>query len=104
MKHLPQSFGARCSSKAACTVRGREEPLRSASWRPPSLNSWIALRTTWSLQPRDRAIWRAFFPSALAERIWQRRRTKASGERGPALIVSRSASLKRRTKIGRFIP
>ena len=67
------------------------------------MNLWIALRTVWSLQPKERAIWRAFFPSALAERIWQRRRTKASGERRPALMVPRSASLKGRTEIGRFM-
>src|SRR5215208_1190282 len=36
-------------------------------------------------------------------RIWQRRKVKASDERKPASRVSRSASLKGRTKIGRFI-
>jgi len=36
-------------------------------------------------------------------RIWQRRKVKASDERKPASRVSRSASLKGRTKVGRFI-
>jgi hypothetical protein len=42
-------------------------------------------------------------PSALLSRIWQRRKVKASGERKPASRVLRSASVKGRTKIGRFI-
>jgi hypothetical protein len=43
------------------------------------------------------------WPSLLradANRIWQRRRTKASDERKPASICSRSSWLKERTKIG----
>jgi hypothetical protein len=44
-------------------------------------------------------------PSALASRIWQRRKVKASlAERRLAFKVSRSTSLKGRTKIGRFMP
>jgi hypothetical protein len=39
----------------------------------------------------------AFSPLELANRIWQRRRTKASDERRPASRASRSASLKGRT-------
>jgi hypothetical protein len=45
----------------------------------------------------------AFCPSALASKIWQRRRVKASGERNPASRDLRSASLKGRTYMGRFI-
>jgi hypothetical protein len=44
-------------------------------------------------------------PSALASRIWQRRKVKASlAERRLVFKVSRSTSLKGRTKIGRFMP
>ena len=52
---LPKLRGLRCSnslrrsacsaSKAAWMVSGREEALLSASWRPPSLKAWMALRT-----------------------------------------------------------
>src|SRR5215211_4220285 len=64
----------------------------------------MALRAVRGLKPKERAIWYAFSPLCLARSIWQRRKVKASGERNPASRVSRSASLKGRTKMGRFIP
>src|SRR5215211_2659050 len=64
----------------------------------------MALRAVRGLKPKERAIWYAFSPLWLARSIWQRRKVKASGERNPASRVSRSASLKGRTKMGRFIP
>jgi hypothetical protein len=42
-------------------------------------------------------------PGASEQRIWQRRNTKASGERRPASKASRSASESGRTKIGFFM-
>jgi hypothetical protein len=43
-------------------------------------------------------------PGACEKYLAERRKVKASGERNPASRVSRSASLKGRTKMGRFIP
>ena len=40
---------------------------------------------------------------ACEQDLWQRRKVKASGERKPASRVSRSASVKGRTYMGRFI-
>src|SRR5918996_446544 len=89
--------------KAAWMVWGREEP----SWRlsrPDWLKALIALRTVCWSQPRWWAICGARSPLALARRIWQRRRTKALGERKPASNCWRSASAKGRTKMGGFMP
>jgi hypothetical protein len=44
-----------------------------------------------------------FAIGAFEQDLWQRRKVKASGERNPASRVLRSASVKGRTKIGRFI-
>ena len=44
-----------------------------------------------------------FAPVASEQDLAERRKVKASGERKPASRVLRSASLKGRTKIGRFI-
>ena len=43
------------SSKAARVLLGREEPASRAS-RPLSLKSWMASRTVWEPQPKERAI------------------------------------------------
>src|SRR5919106_2282259 len=89
--------------KAAWMVWGREEP----SWRlsrPDWLKALIALRTVCWSQPRWWAICGARSPLALARRIWQRRRTKALGERKPASNCRRSASVKGRTKMGGLMP
>src|SRR5215203_3462245 len=106
---LPKLRGVRCSSslrrsarsgsKAAWMVSGREEPLLSASSMSPSPKAWMALRTVWSLQPKGRAIREARSPLALASRIWQRRRTKASEERRPSSRAIRSSSSSGRTKM-----
>src|SRR5919106_1664703 len=89
--------------KAAWIVWGREDPLLRLS-KPARLNARMALRAVCSSQPRWWAIWGARSPRALASRIWQRRRTKASDERQPASRCWRSASVTRRTKIGGIMP
>src|SRR5215210_2976124 len=77
------------SSKAAWTSSGREEPAFRAP-RPRSSKSWMALRTVCEPHSRFSAIRGARSPRALAKRIWQRLRTKASLERNPASRASRS--------------
>src|SRR5918996_4157 len=89
--------------KAAWIVWGREDPLLRLS-KPARLNARMALRAVCSSQPRWWAIWGARSPRALASRIWQRRRTKASAERQPASRCWRSASVTGRTKIGGIMP
>src|SRR5215213_279726 len=109
---LPNSLGCRWSicrrdsaspsSKAAWTSLGREEPGVKAP-RPRSLKSWMALRAVWEPHPRFSAIRGGRSPRALARRIWQRLRTKASEERNPASEASRSFFESVRTKIGGFM-
>src|SRR5215210_1172888 len=109
---LPNSLGRRWSirrrdsaspsSKAAWTSLGREEPGVKAP-RPRSLKSWMALRAVWEPHPRFSAIRGARSTRALARRIWQRRRTKASEERNPASRALRSFFESVRTKIGVFM-
>src|SRR5215212_9624672 len=91
-----------CSSKAARVRLGLEEPALRAS-RPRSLKAWMALRTVWEAQPKERAICGGVSPRALASRIWQRRRMKASEERNPACKALRSSFESVRTKIGSFM-
>src|ERR671910_2437528 len=90
------------SSKAAWTSLGREEPAWRAS-RPRSLKSWMALRTVWEPHPRFSAIRGARSRRALARRIWQRLRTKASEERNPASSSWRSSFESVRTNMGGFM-
>src|SRR5215208_3849194 len=97
------SASALFSSKAVCTRFGREEPGVRAS-RPLSLKARMAFLTVCEAHPRLRAIFRGDSPRALARRIWQRRITKASLERSPAWIRSRSFFDGSRTKIGGFMP
>src|SRR5919112_560304 len=89
-------------SKAAWTSLGREEPASRAS-RPRSLKAWMALRTVWEPHPRFSAIRGGCSLRALAKRIWQRLRTKASEERNPASSSWRSFFESVRTKIGGFM-
>src|SRR5215216_808385 len=89
-------------SKAAWTSLGREEPAWRAS-RPRSLKEWMALRTVWEPHPRFSAIRGGCSLRALAKRIWQRLRTKASEERNPASSSWRSFFESVRTKIGGFM-
>jgi hypothetical protein len=97
------SASALFSSKAACTLFGREEPGVRAS-RPLSLKARMAFLTVCEAHPRLRAILGEDSPRALARRIWQRRITKASLERSPACRRSRSFFDSSRTKIGGFMP
>src|SRR5829696_3343625 len=90
------------SSKAAWTSLGREEPAWRAP-RPFSLKAWMAFLTVWEPHPRFSAIRGGRSRRALARRIWQRRRTKASEERNPASRASRSSFESVRTKIGGFM-
>src|SRR5919107_1889995 len=109
---LPKFLGLWCrtsrsasvapASKAAWTSLGREEPARRAP-RPLSLKSWMALRTVCEPHPRFSAIRGGCSLRELAERIWQRLRTKASLERNPACRASRSFFESVRTKIGGFM-
>src|SRR5215204_4413335 len=90
------------SSKAAWTSLGREEPATRAA-SAFSLKSWMALRTLWEPHPRFSAIRGGCSLRALAKRIWQRLRTKASEERNPLSRASRSSFESVRTKIGGFM-
>src|SRR5215212_1996898 len=90
------------SSKAAWTSLGREEPAWRAP-RPFSLKAWMAFLTVWEPHPRFSAIRGGRSRRALARRIWQRRRTKASEERNPASRASLSSFESVRTKIGGFM-
>ena len=98
-----RNWSAFSPGKAVRVVWGREEPWLRAT-RPAWWKAQIALRTVWESQPKWWAIWGASSPLALARRIWQRRRTKASDERKPASKCWRSASVKGGTNIGLFIP
>jgi hypothetical protein len=99
---IPRSRSAPSPSKAAWTRFGREEPGVRASM-PLSLKAWMALRAVWEPHPRLSAILGGERPRALARRIWQRRITKVSLERSPALRSSRSCSDSSRTNIGGFM-
>ena len=108
----PNSLGERCKSplkasapspsKAAWTCFGREEPGVRASM-PLSLKAWMALRAVWEPHPRLSAILGGERPRALASSIWDRRITKVSLERSPALRSSRSCFDSSRTNIGGFM-
>ncbi len=109
---LPKSRGLRWSrarSRSHATPSntgragvGRCEPSRRQSM-PAAWKARIALRTVCVAQSRLSAIWAGERPSALAKRICERRRVKASGERRPARIACRSRSPRGRTKVGGFI-
>jgi hypothetical protein len=71
--------------------------------KPFSLKARMALRTVWEAHPRLWAILGGELPRALASSIWDRRITKASLERSPALRLSRSFSDNFRTNIGGFM-
>jgi hypothetical protein len=64
----------------------------------------MASRTVWVAHPRAAAIWDGFCPDALASRIWDRRRVKASGERRPDRRAFRSAAVNSRTNNGGGMP
>jgi hypothetical protein len=61
---------------------GRDDfSVRQAS--PSAAKAWMALRAERGVQPRLRAMSAGVWPAALARRIWQRRKVKASVERSP---------------------
>src|SRR5215216_3155973 len=91
-----------CSSKAAGVRLGLEEPALRAS-RLRSLKAWMALRTVWEAQPKERAICGGVSPLEEAKSIWARRRTKASEERNRAFKAWRSSFESVRTKMGGFM-
>jgi hypothetical protein len=99
---IPRSRSAESASKAEYTRFGAGEPGVSASM-PLSLKARMALRTVCEAHPRFAAILGGERPRALARRIWQRRITKVSLERSPALRSSRSFSDNSRTNIGGFM-
>src|ERR1019366_4530331 len=63
----------------------------------------MALRTVWLAQPRFRAITAGRCSRLDANRIWLRRRVKASKERNPASIFVCSSGINVLTKRGAFI-
>jgi hypothetical protein len=71
--------------------------------KPFSLKALMALRTVWEAHPRLWAILGGERPLALASSIWDRRITKVSLERSPALRLSRSSLDNSRTNIGCFM-
>src|SRR5215203_2489688 len=99
---ISRSASAPSASKAVCRRLGREEPAIRAS-KPFSLKSWMAFLTVCDPQRKFSAIRGGRSPRALARRIWQRRRTKASEERSPASNALRSSFESVRTKIGGFM-
>ncbi len=113
LRSLPKSRGLRCNNSFNCwapssvkAVRsrwGREDPSHSTP-SPSALKLWITLRTVWSSQPNWRAMRGARSPRAEASKIWQRRNTKALGERNPAWIWRCSSSVTDRIKMGGFMP
>src|SRR6266487_3783195 len=111
-RSLPKSLGRRCSRsfnrwspssvKLVCRRWGREEPSCSTA-RPEALKPWMTLRTVWSSHPSCWAMVIARSPRALASKIWQRRKTKASDERNLAWICCCSFSVTGRIKMGAFM-
>src|SRR5262249_18106770 len=106
---LPKSRGLRCKSarsRSAASgpktkrVRWAREDGFCKHASPVALKACSASSTVWSSMPRYVAMRGARSPRALANRIWQRRKTKASLERRPCSSTSRSSSVSVRTKIG----
>src|SRR5215831_16312894 len=106
---LPKSRGLRCKSarsRSACSgpktkrVRWAREDFFCKHASPVALKACSASSTVWSSMPRYVAMRGARSPRALANRIWQRRKTKASLERRPCSSTSRSSSVSVRTKRG----
>lgn len=83
-----------CSDGMASPVLCGRRDCCSSAFRPSALKALITSRTVWSLHPKFLAIRMACWPRALASRIWQRRKTKASDERKPASNCLRSSSVK----------
>src|SRR3954469_24291243 len=63
----------------------------------------MALRTVAEVQPRRRAMRDGVRASALASKIWQRRRVKASAERNPCCNCCRCEGGSGGTKMWEFI-
>src|SRR5579875_451438 len=109
----PNSRGLRCNRSRSCgnassgmLVRnrwGRQDSF-SRTARPCWLKPLITLRTVWSSQPSVVAIALACSRRAEASKIWQRRSTKADGERNSAWMCCCSSSVSGRMKMGAFIP
>ena len=103
MEHLPQGlslFGIEGPMNGVRMLRSRREGLRQPFVVEGVDGVACGLRIAAQLVSYLVGI---FAPVAGASRIWQRRKVKASGERNPASKDSRSASLRGRTKIGRFM-
>jgi hypothetical protein len=87
------------SLKAAWILCGWLEH-RSRQASPRSLKAPITSRTVSSSQPTASAMAGAYWPRLAANRIWQRRSTKASLERKPASNCFRSSSVIARSRMG----
>lgn len=109
----PKSWGGRCNTvlnisvvtSARRTVGrwwGQLDPACRAI-SPYWLKAWMAWRTVCSSHDRACAMWGTASPRAEANRIWQRRRTKASEERNPALSDRCTSFVRGRTKIRDFM-
>ena len=68
------------------------------------LKASMALRTVWSLQPRNSAIRGALSPRALDRMIWLRLTVNRLDDRNSFVSLWHSSSVKSRTKIGFLIP
>lgn len=110
---LPSARGDWCNRPLRSSSRSRGQTGgvvfgafdRGARHSTPSAwNARIASRTVWVAHPRVVAIRAGRCPSALARRIWDRRRVKASGDRRPPRRAARSVSVRFRTNSGSFIP
>jgi len=93
---------ALCSSKAAWTCLGGEEPGVRAR-RPRSLQAWMLFVSVCEAHPKLRAMFAGDSPREFARSIWDRRITKASLERSPVWRVLRSFSESKRTNSGGFM-
>lgn len=90
-----RSLSALAASNRGSVVCGREDfcckhptPSRAKARSP--------LRTVWSPQLKCWAIWRGVWPTALASKIWLRRRVKASA-RTPSGVERRAFFFSQRT-------
>jgi hypothetical protein len=103
---LPKLRGLWCSRARSCSAWVASKPRSMVSGtvdpgvkhsRPARLKALIASRAVSVSQPNSAAIREARLPLALASRIWQRRNTKALGERSPAPKALYSSSVNCRT-------
>ena len=99
-----QLLGALAGERPRRRLVGARGAFAAARSSPRALKACRASSTVWSSQPSCSAIRGARSPRALASRIWQRRKTKASVERRPARQRLPLGVRDGRTKIGGLMP